>query len=246
MCQTLKSVIGIWKKEGPRSVIKRAITYTQWIIYYPYCFLKIGKLNNPDKAFRFAFEKCKGLIEPAQVQTEISQILEILKKEKPKYVMEIGTGNGGNLLLFSRTASDDAKIISLDLRGGGFGGGYAFWRIPLYKSFALRNQKIHLVNGDSHKKETLEKIKKILNGKKLDFLFIDGDHTYEGAKKDFEMYKEIVKEKGTIALHDIAKSKVKQSNVDKLWKEIKQKYNGIEFIEDKDQGWGGIGVIKKN
>jgi len=34
----------------------------------------------------------------------------------------------------------------------------------------------------------LKKIKAILRDKKVDFLFIDADHSYEGVKKDFEMY----------------------------------------------------------
>ena len=37
---------------------------------------------------------------------------------------------------------------------------------------------------------------------KIDFLFIDGDHSYEGVKKDFELYSTILSEKGVIMLHD--------------------------------------------
>jgi len=44
-----------------------------------------------------------------------------------------------------------------------------------------------------------------LNGEPLDFLFIDGDHTYEGVKRDFEMYSPLVRNGGIIAFHDIVK-----------------------------------------
>lgn len=37
---------------------------------------------------------------------------------------------------------------------------------------------------------------------KIDFLFIDGDHSYEGVKQDFELYSTILSEKGVIMLHD--------------------------------------------
>ena len=37
---------------------------------------------------------------------------------------------------------------------------------------------------------------------KIDFLFIDGDHSYEGVKKDFELYSTILSDKGIIMLHD--------------------------------------------
>lgn len=39
----------------------------------------------------------------------------------------------------------------------------------------------------------------------LDFIFIDGDHSYEGVKKDFELYSTILNEKGIIVLHDTDK-----------------------------------------
>ena len=37
---------------------------------------------------------------------------------------------------------------------------------------------------------------------KIDFLFIDGDHSYEGVKQDFKLYSTILSEKGIIMLHD--------------------------------------------
>lgn len=37
---------------------------------------------------------------------------------------------------------------------------------------------------------------------KIDFLFIDGDHSYEGVKKDFELYSKIISDNGVIVLHD--------------------------------------------
>lgn len=37
---------------------------------------------------------------------------------------------------------------------------------------------------------------------KIDVLFIDGDHSYEGIKKDFELYSTILNEHGVIICHD--------------------------------------------
>jgi predicted O-methyltransferase YrrM len=37
---------------------------------------------------------------------------------------------------------------------------------------------------------------------KIDVLFIDGDHSYEGVKKDFELYSTLMSEKGIIIIHD--------------------------------------------
>jgi hypothetical protein len=55
--------------------------------------------------------------------------------------------------------------------------------------------------GDSHNLETVEKLKIRLAGRPIDLLFIDGDHTYNSVKQDYELYGPLVKH--LIALHDI-------------------------------------------
>ncbi len=40
---------------------------------------------------------------------------------------------------------------------------------------------------------------------KIDYLHIDADHTYEGVKKDFELYSTILNENGIISIHDTDK-----------------------------------------
>lgn len=42
----------------------------------------------------------------------------------------------------------------------------------------------------------------VLQDIKIDFLFIDGDHTYEGVKKDFDLYSKLLSENGLIIIHD--------------------------------------------
>jgi len=37
---------------------------------------------------------------------------------------------------------------------------------------------------------------------KIDFLFIDGDHSYDGVKKDFDLYSQILSDSGIIMIHD--------------------------------------------
>ncbi|MGQ9663795.1 MAG: class I SAM-dependent methyltransferase [bacterium] len=187
-----------------------------------------------------------------QINEEILEFLKILSAKKPRVLLEIGTANGGTLFLFSRVASDDSIIISIDLPGGAFGGGYHQWRIPLYKAFASQTQKIYLIRGDSHKYATLANVKKITADNKLDFLFIDGDHTYNGVKSDFELYSPLVKSGGIIAFHDIVPShfvkyciatRAKTGDVYKFWEEIKNDYQHQEIIAQKGQDGYGIGVI---
>lgn len=194
--------------------------------------------------FVFSFKYLSFSIKTSQVKYEISTLLEILKDLKPKTILEIGTAGGGSLFLYTRVADLNAILISVDLPGGEFGGGYAEWKIPIYQSFAKRGQRINLLRVDSHNPRTLEKVKKILDNKKVDFLFIDGDHSYEGVKKDFNMYSSLVRKGGIIAFHDIVKHPPDLGcEVDKSWNEIKNNYKHKELIGDKNQTWAGIGVL---
>jgi len=183
-------------------------------------------------------------IKPAQVKEEIAELLRVLAKHKPKFILEIGTAGGGTLFLFVRISSPDATIISIDLPGGRFGGGYPEWRKTLYELFATHRQKIHLIRGDSHALATLNMVEKILKGRELDFVFIDGDHKYDGVKRDFEMYRRLVGKGGIIAFHDIVPGPPENvGGVPKFWNEIKHSFKHIEHVEKWKQGGYGIGLI---
>jgi predicted O-methyltransferase YrrM len=179
-----------------------------------------------------------------QVRSEIMSLAELISSVRPKSFLEIGTASGGSLFILSQCLSRDAKIISIDLPEGEFGGGYPQYKNKFYRSFASFNQTITLVRADSHLQSTVSQAETLLNNEKLEFLFIDGDHTYEGVKHDFETYKHLVKKNGIIAFHDVAKhSPNSKCKVHLFWDEIKEKYEYKEFIEKPDQGWAGIGVI---
>lgn len=167
-----------------------------------------------------------------------------MAEKKPETIVEIGTASGGTLLLLSRVAAAHATLVSIDLPGGEFGGGYRRWRIPLYKSFALPRQTIRLIRGDSHRAETVAKLKAILNGRAIDFLFIDGDHSYEGVEKDFSIYRSFMASSGMIALHDIAEtSPQKRCDVHRFWQEIKNEFNCTEIVKHSSRKKFGIGLI---
>lgn len=183
-------------------------------------------------------------IAPMQVKQEIQALLSILSKQNISALLEIGTANGGTLFLFTRMVNSNARIISLDLPGGKFGGRYENFKIPFYTNFAQKNQRIFLVRADSHSPLSLSTVKSILKEQKLDFLFIDGDHTYKGVKMDFLMYGPFVRKGGLIALHDICKHPRETGcEVHKFWNEIKHAYLHQEIRSSQNQKWAGIGVL---
>jgi len=204
------------------------------------------KLRSLEELIDFAYRfKVLGVkIRPMQVPWEIRQLLQIIEEAKIEIMLEIGTANGGTLFLFNQVADPRAMIISMDLPGGPFGGGYPSWKSIIYKRFKKRGQRLYLIRGDVHNQQTLDNVKSILNGETLGFLFVDGDHTYEGVKMDFEMYAPLMKDGGIIALHDIVPGPAERvGGVPRFWKEIKTKYVNLEIVKNQNQGGCGIGII---
>jgi len=168
-----------------------------------------------------------------QKESEIVKFLEYCLDKNIKTVLEIGTGNGGTFYLFSEFINKDGKNITID----------NIHNEELRKAIKKWSNNNYYVTGDSHDKNTFLMVQEILKDEKIDLLFIDGDHSYNGVKKDYEMYKSMVRDGGFIVFHDIVDSEYHRSldcNVAILWKELYG--DKIEFSENHH--WAGIGLIK--
>jgi predicted O-methyltransferase YrrM len=185
----------------------------------------------------------------AQKVREFSALVALLRKRKLSVVVEIGTLHGGTLWAWCQLAEPNALIVSIDLPGGEFGGGYNPDAGALLRSYAHAQQELVLIRDDSHAPRTFEELENLLAGRRVDFLFIDGDHTYEGVKRDFDMYSQLVATDGIVALHDIVHHPGDPDcEVDVFWQEVSTTWRTIELVDLSDvrsRGqWGGIGVVR--
>jgi predicted O-methyltransferase YrrM len=195
----------------------------------------------PREMIHLIFRYSGAFLQPIQVEDEIVKLVEDVGALKPRTVLEIGTSMGGTLYLWTRLAQPDALIISVDLPGGKFGGGYSPLRTPLYRRFVRDRQTLHLMRANSHEASTLAETQRLLDGRQVDFLFIDGDHTYEGVKRDWEMYSPLVRRGGLVAFHDVA-GNYEDTQVKRHWDAIKSSYQHREYLFHP-KGFYGIGVL---
>jgi predicted O-methyltransferase YrrM len=184
-------------------------------------------------------------IEPRQNPFEIEELYRRVCALAPRRILEIGTARGGTLYLWTQAAGDDAIIVSVDLPGGKFGGAYPACRIPFYQSFVRANQGMHLLRCNSHAMQTYEKVQKIFGTGLVDFIFIDGDHSYDGVKRDFQLYGKLVRPGGIIGFHDILpRPEFPEIQVHKFWKEISSEYDSHEIVGPESNGRPiGVGLI---
>ncbi len=114
-----------------------------------------------------------GPMTPVQMRGELLGMLERVRELRPRRLCEIGASAGGTLYLLTRVAEPDAVIVSLDID------------IPPHtrrarERMAREAQRVISIQADSHDPLTRDRVAETLGGEQLDFLFIDGDHSYDG------------------------------------------------------------------
>jgi predicted O-methyltransferase YrrM len=186
-----------------------------------------------------------------QKQAELGALLGALVGKQIKNALEIGTANGGTFFALAHIAMPDARLTSIDLPGGKFGGGYTTRGKQRIESYTLPTQQVGLFQADSHSPQTYEQVAGWLNGDPLDFLLIDGDHSKTGVEQDWEMYSPLVGQGGLVAFHDIAPHEADpKCQVAEVWRDIRTSRDTLEFVEpptsDGAGRWGGIGVAMIN
>lgn len=157
-------------------------------------------------------------------------------KHSPKTVLEIGSFYGATLWNFIEYNDNLRKIVSIDLPIPPSDGRYneMLKSRALWKSW-VAGKEVELIDiqGDSHNPETLA----LISNERFDFIFIDGDHSYEGVKKDWEMYSPLINKGGLVVFHD----STGYDSVKKLCDEIRLTHSTDEIYV---QGGWGLFVVK--
>jgi cephalosporin hydroxylase len=182
-------------------------------------------------------------IRSAQNDKELQQMIERVQRLQPRVIVEIGTHRGGTLFSFIRSNPQAELVVSIDLPGGKFGGGYTEPKIKLFQQFVVDRPQTQLacLRVDSHQSSTLAALQQLLAGRPIDALFIDGDHHYDGVRQDFLMYGPLVRPGGLIAFHDIRTNHLNH-DVLRFWSDIRDRYQ-VEEICFEERPVFGIGII---
>ena len=162
---------------------------------------------------------------PQQKFAELTPFLEfIIKDTNCNNALEIGTGNGGLTYILS-TLFD--KVVTIDIMN----------EVQYEKDNIIR------LIANSHNLSSQE-WEKIVQFYPYDLIFIDGDHSYEGVKQDFEIYSPLLAFGGIVAFHDIKDTELQRQNncfVSKFVKEVEQAnlHISTKVFNDFNDEWSG-------
>src|SRR5215471_8124134 len=111
-----------------------------------------------------------------------------------KVIVEIGVFEGASSLLLREAMDQSAELICIDPFPRGrllFSPQLGISRREIGRS---RNGRVQIIRKESH-----EGIKGW--ARQIDLLFLDGDHSFEGASRDFREWSKFVDQRGLILIH---------------------------------------------
>lgn len=159
-------------------------------------------------------------------------LVELLR---PKVIIELGTYYGVSYCAFCQAVKElgiNTKCFAVDTWKGDSQSGF-------YGTEVLADLKAYhdpLYGGFSRLIEsTFDEAATHFADGSIDLLHIDGFHTYEEVKRDFETWLPKMSERGVMLFHDI-NVREKDFGVWRFWEECKQRYRHFEFTHSHGFG----------
>lgn len=151
----------------------------------------------------------------SQRELELAQAIGVVAEMNPRIIVEIGCDAGGTLFCW-RQICDEVYGITLPDNSwptGGQGNGYQ-----------LKDHGATVHRADSHSPATKTWLEGHLQGHPIDMLHIDGDHSYDGVRTDFEMYEPLIRPGGLVLIHDVLNHRDPRVEVPRFWQELGRGY----------------------
>jgi predicted O-methyltransferase YrrM len=149
-----------------------------------------------DLAFMFSSNQLNHGVASLQID-EAALLFRLARDVQRGPIAEIGRFKGGSTVVFAAALPDGVELWSYDfhvaLRPDMPGGELDAELRDALGRFGLGG-KVHLLVADSRTAEPPPE--------PLELLFVDGDHSYEGAKADYERWRAFLRPGGHLLFHD--------------------------------------------
>jgi hypothetical protein len=161
----------------------------------------------------------------------------VIEKLKPSTFVELGTHTGNSYFSFCQSIQDNktnTKAFAVDTWEGDVHAGH--YNESIFEEVNRTNLQYR--SFSTLLRTTFDSALEQFEDGSVDLLHIDGLHTYEAVKHDFETWLPKMSSKGVVLFHD---TNVRRDDfgVYRLWSELSSEYKSLEFFHSY-----GLGILE--
>lgn len=222
----LKSCVGRAFERAPLAVLEAVgprLNREPDLDRMPFDFPIDGRLDFEHLAGLFASTSLDHAVIAMPVR-QAAYLFGLVRSMPARRVIEIGRYKGGSTFVIAAAMRGEGEFWSIDL-----GDKEARLRAPGARPFdrqivdlcARFGLRVHLLVGDSRVIE--------VDTGEVDLVFIDGDHSYEGVRSDFERFGRRVRVGGAVLFDDAFDEKFFRTHSDTVGRLVREVVSAEEF-----------------
>lgn len=165
----------------------------------------------------------------------------IMLAARPRCLVELGTHRGASFLAFCQAAAENAletRCNAIDTWAGDEHAG--FYGDDVIDALRVEHDRDYGQFSTLMRMTFDQALGEFADGS-VDLLHIDGLHTYEAVRHDFESWLPKLSERGVVLFHDIGE-RGREFGVWRLWEEIRANYPTFEFLHAHGLGVAMVGM----
>jgi hypothetical protein len=180
------------------------------------------------------------LVDPASWVPHIPFAFWLVDALRPSVVVELGTQSGNSYAAFAQAVQLlglDTACYAIDTWTGDPQAG--FYDETVFAEWSAFHER-HFSGFSRLVRSTFDEARATFADRSIELLHIDGLHTYDAVRHDFETWLPKLGDRGVVLLHDI---NVREEGFGawKLWQQLEARFPAFAFLHGHGLGMVGVG-----